>query len=177
MNETLKKIILDLLHQMTFEAEVFERQEEGRTVFNIKTRDAQLLIGKQGANLEALQHVIRILFRKQSQDDPSRLGGPGSSRAEADRFPFAIDIDDYRDKRVLYLKELARKAAHHVRETRKPVSLEPMPAYERRVVHSYLSLYNDIGSESVGVDPNRKLIIKLKEKAKDPDGFNFIENM
>ncbi|OGE73946.1 MAG: hypothetical protein A3C49_04055 [Candidatus Doudnabacteria bacterium RIFCSPHIGHO2_02_FULL_42_25] len=162
MNETLKKMVLDLLKQMGFEAEVYERQEEGRTVFNVKTHDAQLLIGKQGANLEALQHMIRILFRKQTQDD---------------RFPFAIDIDDYRDKRVLYLKELARKAAHHVRQTRKPVSLEPMPAYERRVVHSYLSLYNDIGSESVGVDPNRKLIIKPKAKEKNPDDFNFIENM
>jgi spoIIIJ-associated protein len=171
MNETLNKIITDLLAQMGFEAQIFERQEEGRTVYNVKTRDAQLLIGKQGANLEALQHVIRILFRKQTQDDPSR-----SARAEADRFPFAIDIDDYKDKRVLYLKDLARKAAHHVRETKKPVSLEPMPAYERRVVHSYLSLYNDIGSESMGVEPNRKLIIKLKTKEKDPDGFDFVEN-
>jgi spoIIIJ-associated protein len=170
MNETLKNIILELVHKMGFEGEVYERQEEERTVFNVKTRDAYLLIGKQGANLEALQHLVRILFRKKTQDDPSRPG------AEADRFPFAIDIDDYKDKRVLYLKELARKAAHHVRETKKPVSLEPMPAYERRVVHSYLSLYNDIGSESVGVDPNRKLIIRLKTKEKDPDGFNFIEN-
>ncbi|MBX4186948.1 MAG: KH domain-containing protein [Candidatus Doudnabacteria bacterium] len=162
MNETLKKIILELLQKMSFDAQIYERQEEGRTVFNVKTRDAQLLIGKQGANLEALQYVIRILFRKQTGED---------------RFPFAIDIDDYKDKRVLYLKELARKAAHHVRETKRPVSLEPMPSYERRVVHSYLSLYSDIGSESVGVEPNRKLIIKPKAKAKDPDGFNFIENM
>src|SRR6185436_4038947 len=108
MNEQLKNIILELLRHMSFDAEIFERQEEGRTVFNIKTRDAQLLIGKQGANLEALQHMIRILFRKQTNDES---------------FPFAIDIDDYRDKRVLYLKELARKAAHHVRQTRKPVSL------------------------------------------------------
>jgi spoIIIJ-associated protein len=162
MNETLKNILLQLLKQMGFEAEIYERQEEGRTVFNVKTHDAQLLIGKQGANLEALQHIVRILFRRQTQDD---------------RFPFAVDIDDYKDKRVLYLKELARKAAHHVRQTRKPVSLEPMPAYERRVVHSYLSLYNDIGSESVGVDPYRKLIIKPKAKEKNPDDFNFIENM
>src|SRR6185369_3801766 len=132
MNEILKKITLDLVRQMGFDAEVYERQEEGRTVFNIKTRDAQLLIGKQGANLEALQHIVRILFRKETGSD--------------DRFAFALDVDDYKDQRVLYLKELARKAAHHVRETRKSVSLEPMPAYERRVVHSYLSLYNDVGS-------------------------------
>jgi len=161
MNEILKKIILDVLSQMGFQAEVHERQEEGRTVFNVKTRDAQLLIGKQGANLQALQHLIRILFRKQSQDDS---------------FPFAIDIDDYKEERVLYLKELARKAAAHVRQTKKPVSLEPMMSHERRVVHSYLSLYSDIGSESIGVEPNRRLIIKPKVKTKEKDGFNFVEN-
>ena len=162
MNEALKKIILELLRHMGFDAEIFERQEEGRTVFNIKTRDAQLLIGKLGANLEALQHVVRIIYRKQSAEDD---------------FSFAIDVDDYKDQRVLYLKELARKAAHYVRENRKPVSLEPMPAHERRVVHSYLSLYTDIGSESVGVEPGRRIIIRNKAKPKTPaDGFNFIEN-
>jgi spoIIIJ-associated protein len=147
---------------MGFEAEIFERAEEGRTVFNVKTRDAQLLIGKLGANLEALQYIVRIMFRKQTSDE---------------QFSFAIDVDDYKDKRVIYLKELARKAAHHVRETRKPVQLEPMPAHERRVIHSYLSLYSDIASESVGVDPNRKMIIKPKNRPKAAaDEFNFIEN-
>jgi spoIIIJ-associated protein len=172
-NETLKNIILDLLRHMTFDAEIFERQEEGRTVFNIKTRDAQLLIGKLGANMEALQYVVRIIFRKAAGDDPSRLGG----RAETERFVFAIDIDDYKDSRVIYLKELARKAAHHVRQTRKPISLEPMPSHERRVIHNYLSLFSDLSSESIGKEPNRKLIIKNKQRPKVPDdGFNFIEN-
>lgn len=161
-NEILKKIILDLLRQMTYDVEVFERLEEGRTVFNIKTRDAQLLIGKQGANMEALQYIVRILLRKQTGDE---------------HFPFAIDVDDYKDNRVIYLKELARKAAHHVRGTRKPVSLEPMPSYERRVIHNYLSLFSDVSSESVGVEPNRKLVIKNKQRPKTADdGFNFIEN-
>lgn len=160
-NETLKNIILELLRHMGFDAEVFERQEEGRTVFNVKTRDAQLLIGKLGANLEALQYAVRLIFRNQTKDE---------------RFPFAIDIDDYKDKRVIYLKELARKAAHHVRETKKPVQLEPMPSYERRVVHSYLSLYSDVSSESMGVEPNRRLVIKPKKKEQNKDEFNFIEN-
>lgn len=172
-NETLKNIILELLRHMSYEAEIFERQEEGRTVFNIKTRDAQLLIGKQGANMEALQYIVRIIFRKASGDDPSGAGGHG----ETDRFPFALDVDDYKDKRVIYLKELARKAAHHVRETRKPVSLAPMPSYERRVIHNYLSLFSDLSSESVGAEPNRKLVIKNKQRPKTADdGFNFIEN-
>lgn len=165
-NEILKGIIVALLSRMGFSAEggevqIVERQEEGRTVFNIKTRDAQLLIGKLGANLDALQYVVRIMYRKATNEDS---------------FPFALDVDDYKDQRALFLKDLARRAAAHVRETKKPVSLEPMPAHERRIIHSYLSLYPDIGSESTGVEPHRKLIIRPVNKPKDKDGFNFIEN-
>lgn len=165
MNETLKKTIVDLLRVMDFDAEIFERQEEGRIVFNIKTSNAPLLIGKQGANLDALQHVIRLIFRKAT-----------GKTEETDKFSFAIDIDDYKDQRTLYLKDLARRAAGHVKQTGKPVSLEPMPAHERRVVHSYLSLHSDVKTESQGREPHRKLIIWPKEKEKSVDGFDFIEN-
>ena len=161
VTEKLKSTVLSLLARMGFEAEVFERQEEGRTVFNIKARDAQLLIGKLGANLDALQHIVRIMYRKATNEDT---------------FPFALDVDDYKDQRSLFLKDLARRAAAHVRKTKKPVSLEPMPPHERRIIHSYLSLYSDIGSESTGVEPRRKLIIRPVTKPKDKDGFNFIEN-
>ena len=163
--ELLKTKIIEVLNNMGIEASVFERVEEGRTVFNIKTPDAQLLIGKQGANLEALQHMIRLLVRKDLPEE---------------HFPFAIDIDDYKDKRTIYLKELARKAAHEVRRSGKPLSLAPMPAHERRVVHNYLSLFADISSGSTGVDPNRKIILRPKKVDKNdssPADFQFIENM
>lgn len=161
-NEKIKQRTMELLKLMGFEPEIYERAEEGRTVFNIKTRDAQLLIGKQGSTLESLQHILRVLARKDGIEDA---------------YSFGIDIDDYKDKRTLYLKDLARKAAHQVRETRRPVSLVPMPAYERRVIHNYLSLYTDITSESVGRDPGRKLIIRpAKSKPKTKDDFSFIEN-
>jgi spoIIIJ-associated protein len=154
--------IKEFLDKMGFSpVEVFERSEEGRMVYNIRTRDAQLLIGKQGATLEALQHIIRILCKEDSEN-------PGQF--------FALDVDDYRDKRVIYLKELARKAAHHVRDRKKPVSLSPMPPYERKVVHNYLSLFSDIKSESVGKDPNRKIVIRHRPMKSAKDDFNFIEN-
>src|SRR3989344_9361237 len=179
--EKLKSIVLSLLTHMGFDAEVFERQEEGRTVFNIKARDPRLLIGKLAPTLAALQHIVRIIYRKVTNEDPSRPGGPASpakrgERAEADTFPFALDVDDYKDQRALFLKDLARRAAAHVRQTKKPVALEPMPPHERRIIHSYLSLYSDIGSESTGVEPRRKLIVRPITKPKDKDGFNFIEN-
>lgn len=161
-SDNIKQRIIELLGKMGFDAEVYERMEEGRTVLNIKTRDAQLLIGKQGSTLEALQHIIRSMIRRQGA---------------ADTFSFALDVDDYKDKRTLYLKDLARKAAHQVRETKRPVSLVPMPPYERRVVHNYLSLYNDISSQSTGTEPGRKIVIRPKTAAKSKDDFNFIENL
>lgn len=159
-NEIVKNQIVELLSSMGFPAEIYERQEEGRMVFNIKCQDAKLLIGKQGNTLESLQYLIRLLVGRKLKDE---------------QFALAIDVDDYKDKRTIYLKDLARKAAHQVKQTGKPVSLTPMPSYERRVVHNYLSLYNDIKSESIGQDPNRKIIIKPLQKKKDD--FNFIENM
>lgn len=162
-NEKIKSLIFELLEKMGFEADIHERAEEGRMVFNVRCRDAQLLIGKQGATLESLQHLVRLLARKALVDE---------------KYSFGIDIDDYRDKRVIYLKELARKAAHQVRETGKSVSLSPMPAYERRIIHNYLSLYSDLSSESTGKDPNRKVTIKHKgpKAAKANEPFTFIEN-
>ncbi|MBI4363480.1 MAG: KH domain-containing protein [Candidatus Doudnabacteria bacterium] len=159
-SEILKNKIQELLSYMGFDSQIFERVEEGRTVFNIKTHDAQLLIGKQGANLEALQHILRLLTKKNLEE----------------QFMFAVDIDDYKDKRTIYLKELARKAAHQVRSSKRSVGLAPMPAYERKVVHDYLSLYSDIVSESMGREPMRRIVIKYKGMAKSEEPFQFIEN-
>jgi len=159
--ETVKNKISELLKHMGFEADVLERQEEGRTVLNIRTADAQLLIGKQGANLEALQHIVHLMARRD---------------AAFEELPFALDIDDYKEKRVIYLKELARKAAHQARTSKRSVALAPMPSYERRVVHNYLSLFSDLISESMGEEPSRRIVIKNKAKEKSSDDFEFIEN-
>lgn len=160
--ELIKTKVAELLKYMGFEADILERQEEGRTVLNIRTADAQLLIGKQGANLEALQHIVYLMVRKDGTFDD---------------LPFALDVDDYKEKRVIYLKELARKAAHQARTSKRSVALLPMPSYERRVVHNYLSLFSDLISESIGDGPNRRIVIKNKAKDKSSsDDFTFIEN-
>jgi spoIIIJ-associated protein len=161
-NEQVKERIKETLKSMGFDAEVFEREEEGHTVYNIKTFDAKILIGKQGANLEALQHIIRAMTRRFPELAEHR---------------FALDVDDYKDKRTIYLKELARKAAHYVRDNNKAVMLEPMASHERRVIHHYLSLYNDIASQSTGMEPARRIIIRLRTGADNTgDEFKFLEN-
>lgn len=158
--ETIKNKLREILARMGITAEIFERVEEGRTVLNLKTPDAQILIGKQGANLDALTHVTRLLVR-----------------SESETVPFAIDVDDYKQERQIYLKEIARKAASQARSSGRSVALFPMPAHERRVVHNYLSLFSDLTSESQGSDPNRRIIIRVEKKKPDKDGFNFVENM
>lgn len=158
--EIVKSKVLELFSHMGIHVEIFERLEEGRTVLNLKTQDAQILIGKQGANLEALQHVVRLLVRDESEE----------------RVAFALDIDDYREKRQIYLKEIARKAAHQARSSSRAVALFPMTSSERRVVHNYLSLFSDLSSSSQGIDPNRRIVIRV-DKQKSKDDFNFIENM
>ncbi len=159
--EIAKNTITKVLNGMGFDVQINERQEEGRVVLNVRTQDAKLLIGKQGATLESLQYIVKVLVYRQLP--------------EGEKFSFAIDIDDYKDKRVIYLKDLARKAAQQVKQTKKSVSLVPMPAHERRVVHNYLSLYPDLDSTSTGKDPERKIIIKYKKPA--ATGFNLIEEM
>jgi spoIIIJ-associated protein len=161
-NELAKNTIHEVLRRMGFEPTIHERLEEGRVVFNIKCSDAKLLIGKQGATLEALQYLVKVMVYRKLPDN--------------ERFSFGLDIDDYKDKRVIYLKDLARKAAHQVRQTKKPVALAAMPAHERRVVHNYLSLYSDVASESAGRDPDRKVIVKYK-KPQSGSGFSFIEEL
>ncbi len=160
--DTIKSKVMELFSHMGIPVEIFERVEEGRTVLNLRTPEAQLLIGKQGANLEALQHVVRLLVRDETSSP----------------VPFALDIDDYKEKRQIFLKEIARKAAHQARSSGRSVALPPMTASERRVVHNYLSLFSDLSSQSQGMDPNRRIVIRLEKKTKLPgDEFTFIENM
>ncbi|MBI4049376.1 MAG: KH domain-containing protein [Candidatus Doudnabacteria bacterium] len=158
--DTAKQVLLELLAKMGFAAEVFERSKENQTVLNIKTADAQLLIGKQGANLEALQYVVYLLLK----------------RKDLDGFAFALDVDDYKEKREIYIKEIARKAAHQARTSRRSVGLPPMNGYERKVVHNYLSLFSDLTSESVGEGLDRRVIIKNSKPPKSDELFEFIEN-
>lgn len=157
--ETAKRTLIELLAKMGFSAEAFERTKEDQVVLNIKTTDAQLLIGKQGANLESLQHLLYLLLKRQ--------GLEGS---------VALDVDDYKEKREIYIKEIARKAARQARSSGRSVGLPPMGSYERKIVHNYLSLFSDLTSESLGEGASRRVIIKNKERPKSDELFEFIEN-
>ena len=150
ITETVKKIIEDILLQMSISATVtFEESVSKGLVFNIQSQDSQLLIGRQGANLHALQSLVRQIAVKQLQSP--------------EPIYFSVDVDDYKSKREWYLKETAKAAVQQIKRTGRGVALEPMPNYERRIIHSYLQENSpDVYTESTGLEPARRIVIKLK---------------
>ncbi|MBI2122217.1 MAG: hypothetical protein HYT98_03775 [Candidatus Sungbacteria bacterium] len=124
----------------------------GKEGDDVESRDAQprrtdgvgMLIGEQGGNLLALEHILKKILKK-------KLGN---------EIRFTLDINDYRMRRLEDLKQDVKEAAKEVRMYRKDVALRPASAFERRIIHMLLAEYPDITTESIGMEPYRRVVIK-----------------
>ena len=101
------------------------------------------LIGRKGERLSALQHLVNLMLSKE-------MGG--WTRV-------LVDVEDYRGRRERQLREIADRAARRVVETGKMLQLEPMPALERRWVHLALRNHPDVATQSIGEEPNRRIVV------------------
>ena len=108
--------------------------------------NASNLIGYRGETLYALQTIISSIANKNFDE----------------KVLVILDIQGYKEKREETLKNLALKIAKTVEKTRKPVKLEPMQAYERRIIHSSLQDSKTVKTESIGEEPRRRVVISLK---------------
>ena len=106
------------------------------------------LIGYRGETLNALQTLLSSIANKEIEE----------------KVRVILDISGYKDKRKKVLEELADKISKTVIKTGKRVTLEPMPAYERKIIHSRLQNNKKVVTESVGEEPHRKIIVELKRK-------------
>ena len=143
--EEIKKITEDFFKKTTFEVEIeFLPLQELTLPINLKTDEPQILIGEGGQTLVEIQHLLKTILKRKIQE------------------PFFIDLDinGYKKKKIEYLKELAKSAADEVALTKKEKSLAPMPAYERRIIHLELAGRQEVATESVGQEPERRIIIK-----------------
>ncbi|MBI2624726.1 MAG: hypothetical protein HYW70_00040 [Candidatus Nealsonbacteria bacterium] len=104
----------------------------------------QILIGEGGRTLAELQHVLRLLLKKGIDQ----------------HFYVNLDINDYKKKKIEYLKETAKSIADEVSLSKKTKEFPAMPAFERRVIHLELASRTDVVSESVGQEPERRIVIK-----------------
>jgi len=109
--------------------------------------DMGVVIGKRGETLDALQHLTSLVV----------------NRGDLDFVKVSIDTENYREKRVKALESLANKLANKVVKTGRNTSLEPMNAYERRIIHSSLQDHEQVTTYSVGQGTRRKVVIALKK--------------
>lgn len=145
--ELIKKTIESLVQQMGFsgEVEIQKADEEDGLVCNIITgSDSHFLIGQHGVNLQALQHISRLIVRKNTDE----------------KIKFVLDINDYRKQKNQTVIEQARAAADEAIDQRRAVVMKPMSTYERRIVHLELSKDNRVVTESAGDGESRKVIVK-----------------
>jgi len=143
----IKKTTEDLLKKMTFTeatVEVKEQKASPILIVSIEVDDAGQLIGQSGSNLNDLQRILRLLVSKKTSEAPL----------------FLLDINGYRKKREIFLKELSQEIADQVIKTKKSVMLQPMSSYERRIVHLELAKRSDIITESIGEEPRRRVVIR-----------------
>lgn len=147
--ETIRQIIAGILGQMGIEAEIEVEDAVTGLVFNLHSPETQSLIGRQGSHLHALQILTQQIAIKQ-------LGFGSVPR-------YTIDVDDYRKKREWYLKETARQAIEKAKRLGKPVALDPMPNYERRLIHAYIQEhFADVQTDSTGDGTARRIVIRAQ---------------
>lgn len=139
----------ELLGKMDIRAEVIafraepEEGEEAPWVLQIRGRDLGTLIGRRGETLAALQYITRLI----------------ASRDLERRANIVLDVEGYKARREKVLRRLAERMADQALQLGRTVSLEPMPPYERRIVHLTLRDRTDVITESVGEGENRKVTI------------------
>lgn len=154
MSEDIKNKIVeitkDLLQRVGFDGEVkLENSNDNFLVVSIESDgDLSMLIGKNGQNLSAFDHMARLLVNK-------NLAG-----AEGAPVNFIVDVNDYRKSRTNYLVDVARNVAKRVIQARRAEALPPMNAYERRLVHTELASFKELQTESIGQEPRRRVVIK-----------------
>lgn len=133
------------------EAELYSCEDGTRRII-IAGEDASTLIGHHGDTLDALQYLANLASAKKN------ING------ERDKSRVTIDIEGYRAKREETLRALARRMAAKALRNKRSVMLEPMSAYERRIIHSEVQGIEGVSTNSVGSDNNRKIVIYLTDK-------------
>jgi spoIIIJ-associated protein len=159
--EIIKNSVNDLINKMGFSCEIEVRDDTGglnypeiseeektSAICDIKVEsDSNFLIGQQGINLQAIQHLARLIVRRKTED----------------KIKFMVDINSYRREKNQSLVEQAELAAKQALDEKKLIVMKPMTAYERRIIHLVLSKNSQVSTESIGEGEGRKVVVKPQE--------------
>ena len=147
--EAVSTFLKDTLKAMGMEVEIaLDIDEDGSLSINMSGPNMGILIGKRGQTLDSLQYLANRVANKHQS---------GYVRVK-------LDTENYRARREETLKHLAKNIAHKVKRNRRPVALEPMNPYERRIIHSALQNDPYVTTHSEGEEPYRKVVVTLKKQ-------------
>jgi spoIIIJ-associated protein len=141
--------LMDLPGTVTPSDEFTAVDENGETSsvgLNIEGDDLGILIGRRGQTMVSLQYIVRLIMTYKMQV----------------KIPIVIDVEGYKQRRCEGLRTLANRLAEQVKTRKAPFTMEPMPAFERRVVHLALADHPDVFTESTGMGESRKVVISPK---------------
>lgn len=141
--EEAKSVLEEMLRLMEVEASVEIGMGTESAKLNVKGNELGILIGRRGEKLASLQHIVNLIVAKR----------------EGQWTRVAVDVENYRGRREEQLREVADRAAKRVIQSGKIIQLEAMPAVERRIIHMILAENPKIRTQSVGVEPTRRVVI------------------
>lgn len=136
--------LTNISNELNAPALVKMKREDGLIVFQLDTQKQGVLIGKHGKMLNALQYLAQVFIH----------------RVAKNKLSVVVNVGDYRQKRQAILERLAERTAEKVKRTGRPVFLEPMPAFERKQIHSVLSKDDAVQTHSEGDEPYRYLVVE-----------------
>ncbi|GEL76326.1 RNA-binding cell elongation regulator Jag/EloR [Tenuibacillus multivorans] len=144
-----EQFLVNVTNEMGVNVEVQTTEGENEIVYELVGEKIGLLIGKRGQTLNALQYLTHLAVNKIDQDQYVTV---------------VVDAENYRYRREETLSQLANKLAYKVMRNREAVKIEPMPSFERKIIHTALHDHSDVSTHSEGKDPNRYVVIKPKEE-------------
>lgn len=146
----MKQILQELLNQAQIPYTEIQEEllDDGITRYNIMSEEPQIVVGRHGETLFAIQHVFRLMTRRMSEDGLRMI----------------VDANDYRKKQEQNVISLSETKIAKLREHGGVIHFNPMPSYKRRAIHMHImENHTDIDTKSVGVGQDRKLTISLKD--------------
>lgn len=145
--ENVEKFLKEFIEKLAEDIEYTIKKENDGLTVNLNSENIGYLIGYRGETLYGLQKILSAV----------------ASKGIENRVRVLLDIEGYKQKREKTLEELAEKVAKTVVRTRKSIKLEPMRAYERKIIHSKLQENEKVETTSVGEEPNRRIIVSIKK--------------
>jgi spoIIIJ-associated protein len=143
--EKASEFLLGVLERMGIAADIDIKDDKDRTTLEIQTKDSELVIGRRGVVMDALQHLVnKVIYRDRTGDKTK---------------PLVVDAGGFRDKQIERLRSLGQRMAEKALQTKQIVELQPMTAHDRRIVHMAIAEIPGLTTRSEGEGEDRHILI------------------